>query len=1092
MSVNTQSHNAHTLTLTPTQEGGGDGDDDEDIWYDAEEDLESLESTMESVASDMDGSPGSLKETVMVACQEYWDVNNVDHDATNYASSQQVIKNNIISNTLTDTNNYNNNNILQVLNINVCGLNAKMDDLVTLLEDADRDNILMATTEIFEPKGNPTIEGLDFIQKTRPKGTRARRGGVGLFLTNKWSYKEIKELTVMKEGFPLESLGVYIQDLDLVTVILYRPIGSQYVTSDNPLDTFFTTMEDQLDYINRNYPKSNVLYIGDFNIDLMKTDDEKTVRLQQTMASAGLQNKIHLPTRIQNNSKTLIDHTWTNINNTIISHVLVDNISDHYMTHVQLKTDIQQKEEEEKPQRVINSKTCKKIKEQIRETDWSLIHDENLTINEKWKQFEEKLTEIIITQAPLKKQKAKKKHKSWFTNKLKNKRNKVTTWLTRMKLNPQQLCQNGNTTQQNYLKHRNEYKKMVQKEKLEYWKEEFTNAKDSKATWGLINKAVNRTQQMKGIEELKKEDGTVTTDEKEMANILNSFFSEVGRKTADKIPHTDRDPLEHLTEEKMNYRPELPALRKPFQEDIEEIVKNMKPKNNKMSNNINMKIIKECIEPLAPLITKLIQESIDNCTFPQHLKSAEVCALYKSKGCNKECTNYRPISLLDPFSKIFEKTMEQSIRQHMETWHLITDSQHGFRGGHSTDSMVIPLLEELSSIIEEDLAAVLIMMDCSKAFDSISRPLLLKKMERYGFTDNSLKLLDSYLSDRHQQVRINDTYSDRLPCDTGVPQGSILGPILYGCYTNDVAQSIIDWAALFADDSNSLHKDKKLQRAKQLAQEALFRVQEWFRSNKVTVNATKSKYIIIGEKPEEYKMEDIYIEGKPLTRVHSEKKGEASTSFVGVELDEKLNFASHINKIGARASRNLAALGMVRNTLPKKIKLQIYYSLIQSHLTLNIIAFGRSAKKHLRKLQVIQNKALRIVENLGPRESTEATRKKYKIMTIEQNYRYVCCLWGAKVVGKTAPTAVRSIMERCNNWDRNMTFKVKKYKSSRAKNLSASEAIATNWNSLSLETRRSIRVALTQQELPPEYWGVIGKDRMNFVKRTLKEEIMWN
>ena len=181
---------------------------------------------------------------------------------------------------------------------------------------------------------------------------------------------------------------------------------------------------------------------------------------------------------------------------------------------------------------------------------------------------------------------------------------------------------------------------------------------------------------------------------------------------------------------------------------------------------------------------------------------------------------------------------------------------------------------------------------------------------------------------------------------------------------------------------------------------------------------------------------------------------------------------------------------MVRKTLPKKIKLQIYYSLIQSHLTLNIIAFGRAAKKHLKKLQVIQNKALRIVDNLGPRESTERTRKKYKIMTIEQTYKYVCCLWGAKVVGKKAPAAVSAIMERGNNWDRNLTFQIKKFKSSRAKNLSASEARAANWNKLPLETRRSIRAALSPHELPPEYWGIIGKDRMGFVKKRLKEDIM--
>ena len=144
---------------------------------------------------------------------------------------------------------------------------------------------------------------------------------------------------------------------------------------------------------------------------------------------------------------------------------------------------------------------------------------------------------------------------------------------------------------------------------------------------------------------------------------------------------------------------------------------------------------------------------------------------------------------------------------------LLTKNQHGYRMQHSCDSMIISFLQEMSDSLQAGDISVVLMLDCSKAFDSISRPLLLRKLEQYGLRGGALELVASYLTDRNQRVKIAQAYSDLLPCATGVPQGSIFGPLLYIIYTNDVDIGINSWSSLYADDNNSSHRAKLLDTA---------------------------------------------------------------------------------------------------------------------------------------------------------------------------------------------------------------------------------------------------------------------------------------
>ena len=968
----------------------------------------------------------------------------------------------------------------QIMGMNVRGLNSNKTQLENLFQDKRVDNTILFLTEIFEPASNIEIEGWTSYYLTRPKMKKQRRGGVAITVPKCYTSKKIDTLTKMQEGGALECLAVEITELNLICLCIYRPIGQDYLKNKNRcVEDFCSELQDIIELCTRKYPAYGKVVMGDFNINLLDTNSEHAQNLVTDMAGFGLSNQVHAPTRICDTTATLIDHCWTDVHFNKTK-VLIDGVADHCGIYCEIQNpDALEEEEPERLVRVLNGAAFKRIKKELRQADWSFIHEDCYNIEQKWRMYEEKITVTIRACAPLKKQQKKKKEENWYTRRLRNLKQKVNLWQIRCQREPMHMCQNAKTTKQNFNYHRNKYKKAIKQAKNEHWVTLFQNAKDSKQTWALMNKAMQREQEQTGIKEMQGDDGMVTTDKKEISNIVNEFFANVGEETAKKIPYTQKEPLSYLEGVRSDKFAEKFLM--VDQEQVEKTIKSLKPKHNDMDNSISMKIIRECKDVLSHTLTLLLNESIEKNVFPEVLKIAEVVPLYKNKGSRKEATNYRPISLLDPFGKIFEKIIEFQLRAFMEYAEQLTKSQHGYRENHSCDSMIISFLQEVSDSLRNDDVAVIILLDCSKAFDSISRPLLLKKLEKYGIREGALELIRSYLVDRTQRVKVGTTYSDFLPCHTGVPQGSILGPVLYIIYTNDVDVAIDSWSSLYADDNNSMHRAKTLDEAMLKAQSSLSRTEEWFRSNKVCVNGAKSKYIVVSRREQGDSAVQLQIEGKNLQRVRSSDKNNSSTAFVGLHLDEKFDFAPHINAMCQRALKSLATLAMVKKRLPKGARLQIFHSLIQSHLCLNIIASGRANKDLINRLQVIQNKALRIVEDLPSRASCTEARQKHKILTIKSQYEYTNCLWAARYLMKSAPKTVMDILEECRNFERNTQFVIDNITNERARKLSCKNSISKSWNGLEQEVRRDLVRSLREGSALPR------QERLPYAKRILKK-----
>ena len=295
---------------------------------------------------------------------------------------------------------------------------------------------------------------------------------------------------------------------------------------------------------------------------------------------------------------------------------------------------------------------------------------------------------------------------------------------------------------------------------------------------------------------------------------------------------------------------------------------------------------------LACVINKSFEEGV----FPEQLKLARVTPIHK-EGSKSDVANYRPISLLTSFSKIYEKLMHSRISIFLESNNSLFEGQYGFRSGRSCEHALLNAQNSLLQNLSKNQVSLLLLIDFSKAFDMVDHSILLKKLEHYGIRGLALKWLESYLSDRKQFVSINGTDSETLVMDYGVPQGSILGPLLFIIYINDIPE-IAQYAKfiLYADDANIILTANNIDEINSQLKNLTSDLLKWTEHNGLALNLKKTNYMIFSrtkniELPEPLIISETLIEHKREAR------------FLGVIMDESLDWSRHVNAVQSKMSR---------------------------------------------------------------------------------------------------------------------------------------------------------------------------------------------
>jgi hypothetical protein len=345
-------------------------------------------------------------------------------------------------------------------------------------------------------------------------------------------------------------------------------------------------------------------------------------------------------------------------------------------------------------------------------------------------------------------------------------------------------------------------------------------------------------------------------------------------------------------------------------------------------------------------------------------------------------SNYRPISVLPSFSKNFEKAIYNRLLSFLKTSDIIADTQFGFRKGHSTYMAILKLYDKISASIDKGKFAISVFVDLAKAFDTLDHNILCSKLYHYGVRGIALDLLTNYLTNRSQFTSgyaLSSAYNKVI---YGVPQGSILGPLLFILYINDIVNcSEVLQLYLFADDTTVFHSDSDFQKLITVLNFELNKLNMWFKANKLSVNVQKTKYILFGFKTAP--VSDSYslmLDSYTLERVNSIK-------FLGVYIDEKLTWSFHINHVCSKIARGLGILGRLRHIFPLTILSTLYYSLIYPYICYCCILWGGAYSNVLNAVVILQNKAIRLLTNSPYRSSASPLYGQLKMLKVSDVYK---------------------------------------------------------------------------------------------------------
>ena len=623
--------------------------------------------------------------------------------------------------------------------------------------------------------------------------------------------------------------------------------------------------------------------------------------------------------------------------------------------------------------RRVNNENLSRLSTSLQSVDWSCIYESD-DVDSSYDMFYNILHDKLDSNMPPKKEQPKNYKKSprlpWISKAVLRSINRKNDLYYKYKL------EKTDQSKKKYRSYKNILTNIIRVEKKNYFVTRLELCKnDMKNTWKIIKEAMNLNNDKSKIDKIKSND-VIIEDPTNIADIFNTYFSSIGDNLSSNIPLPQKKFVDFLGPSNAKSMFLLPTHR----QEILKIVKDFPNKRSSGHDDINYVITKGIIHSIVDPLVHLLNLSLLHGRVPNSMKIAKVIPLFK-QGDKLDVCNYRPISLLSSFSKILEKIVYNRMLSFLKRYNILSNLQFGFREKHSTVHALLSFVEKTAYSIDKSMHMIGIFLDFSKAFDTINHEILLYKLSRYGVRGKALEWFRSYLSGRTQYVSLDNQSSNLCNINCGVPQGSLLGPLLFLLYINDFCRSsdILSFIH-FADDTNIFFSHDDPQTLAEIVNYELVNILQWIRSNKLSLNLQKTKYMLFSKSLETLPI-NIMFDDTPLEQV-------SSTKFLGIVVDDKLSWKPHVDKICKLISRNIGIINRLKTQLPLNSLLMLYTSLISPYLHYGLLVWGNANQTLLDRILLLQKKALRIIHNSPARAHTDPIFIENKLLKIRDLYTY--------------------------------------------------------------------------------------------------------
>lgn len=935
----------------------------------------------------------------------------------------------------------------KMASLNIASLPRHIDELRIWLNDQNVDILAINETRLDStiPDESVKISNYEIIRKDRNRFG----GGVCMYVRNSINYvNKSSMVTSETEAICLEIRKSQSKPFTIISC--YRPPNYE-------AKVFFKNLEQ---IVNGLEFGNNELYIlGDLNCNMLLTDGSApNAQLNALCELYQLEQLIKDPTRITMNTRTLIDIVLTNKPQRIISSGVIHlSISDHSLVYAIRTISVTHKTTHTITEiRNFKNFNVESFNDELERTPWRSVNN-HCDPNLMWDCWKTMFLDIVDKHAPIKKKRIKNKKSPWLTASIKK------SMINRDKLKSAAIKTNTAEDWLNYKNLKNRLNNEIKKTKTRYYQENFrSNTGKPREIWKSINEIMSRnTKNDSKINSIKTDAGSTTSPEV-MSEAFNKYFTEIGSNLAYQLPKSTKSYSDFINP--VNSRFQLELISSP---KVLKLLNNLSANKATGIDKIPCCLVKLAAPYIADSLCDIFNSSIRLGIFPSDWKIAKIIPIYKGDE-KDELGNYRPISILSPISKVFERLIYDQLYEYLSVNNLLSESQSGFRRFHSTMTTLLDATTEWYENMDKGKLNCVVFLDLSKAFDTVNHTILLDKLARYGLQPETVNWFSSFLTDRKQQCLVDGHLSSPRKIQCGVPQGSILGPLLFLIYINDLPSCLkYSKARMFADDTTVTTADKSIIKMIQNANSDLANLREWLLANKLSLNLGKTEQMFIASDDNLNKICDsasIYLANKPLRKVRKSKS-------LGIFIDERLSWSVHIDTVAKKVSSAIGGLRQIRHLVNKKTAITIYNALIRSLFDYCDLVWDSVNLTLAKRLQKLNNRAGRVISQLGYDVRSNDIRNQLGWTTLAERRAEHKCILMYKILRAEAPIYLKQLFPHVSNdeeyylGDRKINLILPKAKTEYMKK-SFKFSASKLWNSLPLETKLQNTLSSFKRSLP--------------------------